>query len=252
MGNTDKDWLDRTRLLLGDQAVQALKNKSVAIFGIGGVGSFAAEALARSGIGSIHLIDKDVVDMTNINRQLLALHSTLGELKTEVMKARILDINPDAKVLTYSIFFAESNKEAFDFSQVDFVVDAIDTIDSKVFLISEAHRNGVPIISAMGAGNKLDPTRFQIDDLSNTFVCPLAKIMRRRLKEYGIENIKVVYSREVPKHIGKTDYSTANHVSPVNYIKRAVGSVSFVPSVVGLMMAGYVVNQFLIKVNHDA
>ena len=191
------------------------------------------------------MIDKDVVDITNLNRQLLALHSTIGKLKTDVMKERILDINPDARVFTYPIFFSEHNKETFDFSTVDFVVDAIDTIESKVFLISEAHRFGVPIISAMGAGNKLDPSRFQIDDLSNTSVCPLAKIMRRRLKECGIDNIKVVYSREVPCQNAKNNQSSADDVSIKQHVKKMVGSVSFVPSVVGLLMAGFVINQFL-------
>ncbi|NLT11687.1 MAG: tRNA threonylcarbamoyladenosine dehydratase [Clostridiaceae bacterium] len=251
MSGKNYGWLDRTRILIGDQAIQTLKNKSVAIFGIGGVGSYAAEALARSGVGTIHLIDKDIVDITNINRQLLALHSTVGKLKTEVMKARILDINPDAKVITYPIFFEKNNKDAFDFCKVDYVVDAIDTIDSKVFLICEAHRHGVPIISAMGAGNKLDPTRFHIDDLSRTGVCPLAKIMRRRLKEHGIENIDVVYSREVPRQIERIEHSTADSDFPAYNVKRAVGSVSFVPSVVGLMMAGHVVNQFLDVLNHN-
>ena len=250
MSTMDPDWFDRTRLLLGDKAIQTINTKSVAIFGIGGVGSFAAEALARCGVGIIHLIDKDVVDKTNINRQLLALHSTVGLLKTDVMRARILDINPNAKVITYPIFFAEDSKEAFDFSQVDYVVDAIDTIDSKVFLISEAYRFNVPIISAMGAGNKLDPTGFRIDDSSKTSVCPLAKIMRRRLKAIGITHIPVVYSKEMPSTNEFDVDADESEVKRTGKVKRPVGSIAFVPSVVGLIMAGYVVNQFIDEVNN--
>lgn len=222
----------RTRLLIGD-AVDALASKRVAVFGVGGVGGFAVEALARAGVGELDLIDKDEVDLTNLNRQIVALHSTVGKPKVEVAKNRVLDINPQAQVHTHQCFFLPENAETFDFSQYDYVVDAVDTVSAKLTLVESAKKAGTPIISAMGAGNKLDPTRFQVADISKTSVCPLAKVMRQELRKRGINHLKVVFSTEKPRKPQHPEGTTARKVSP--------GSVPFVPSVVGLIIAGEVI-----------
>ncbi|MBO5506087.1 MAG: tRNA threonylcarbamoyladenosine dehydratase, partial [Clostridia bacterium] len=186
----------RTSLVLGSEAVEKLKNKRVAVFGIGGVGGYVAEALARSGVGAIDLIDNDTVSLSNINRQIIALHSTVGRLKTDVMEERILDICPDIKVTKHNLFFMPETSGEIDFSQFDYVVDAIDTVSGKLEIIRLAKENGVPVISSMGTGNKLSPLEFKIADISKTKVCPLAKAMRLELKKRGIKNVKVLYSEE--------------------------------------------------------
>lgn len=223
----------RTELLLGAEGIEKLKNSKVAIFGIGGVGGYVAEALARSGVGAFVLVDKDVVSQSNINRQIIATTKTVGMSKTQVMKERILEINPEAQVEVRECFFLPETAEEFDFSGYSYVVDAVDTVTAKLELVMQAQAAGVPIISSMGAGNKLDPARFQVADIYKTSVCPLAKVMRRELKKRGIKELKVVYSQEeavVPKQI-LSDES-----------KRVIpGSVAFVPSVAGLIIAGEVV-----------
>ena len=218
---------DRTVRLIGEEAQSRLMNAKVAVFGIGGVGSFAAEALARAGIGKMTLIDADNVDITNLNRQLVALHSTIGRSKCAVMKERILDINPAADVKAYDMFYDADTAGSIDLSDFDYIVDAIDSVKSKVLLIETAYRLNVPVISAMGAGNKLDPTKFRVSDIYATKVCPLARVMRRELKKRGVEKLKVVYSEEEPS----TPAGDA----------RLPASISFVPSVSGLIIAGEVI-----------
>ena len=226
----------RTASLLGDKAMEKLKNARVAVFGIGGVGGYAVEALARSGVGALDLIDKDKVSVSNINRQIIALHSTVGKYKTEVAKARIADINPDCTVRTHNTFFLPDTADEFDFSAYDYVIDAIDTVSGKIALIQKANAQGVPIISAMGAGNKLDPTAFEVADISKTSVCPLARIMRKELKKRGIEQVKVVYSKELPQENGNFDEQTQ---------KPVPASIAFVPSVAGLILAGEVIKDLI-------
>ena len=223
------DWLTRTELLLGNDELNKIKKSSVIIFGIGGVGSFTAEALARTGVGRIGVCDADVVSFSNINRQLYALNSTIGNKKTEVAQKRILDINPEAIVDTYDFFFDADTLSRIDLSRYDYIVDAIDSMESKVLLISEAHRLGIGIISALSAGNKLDPLRFEIEDIFSTSVCPIAKILRKRLKDIGVTQHKVVYSKEPPV--------THRSVLCSDNNKRVIGSVAFVPSVMGLLLA---------------
>lgn len=243
------DPFSRTKLLLGDDAMKILHASSVAVFGVGGVGSYVAEALARSGVGTIALFDKDTVSVTNINRQLIALHSTVGREKTAVMKDRILDINPEAKVLVYPVFYGAENAGEYDLSGYSYIVDAIDTVSSKLLLIERAKAAGVPVISSMGAGNKLDPTAFEVADIYKTSVCPLAKVMRRELRARGIESLKVVYSKEMPVPHSKeaeTDCLAEENTSPDAPVKRQVpGSIAFVPSVAGLILAGEVVKDLI-------
>ncbi len=225
----------RSAILLGEGGVEKLSLSRVAVFGIGGVGGYCAEALARAGVGAIDLIDNDRVTETNLNRQIIALKSTVGRYKTEVMKERIVDINPFCKVECFNVFFFHSCGDMPDFSVYDYVVDAIDTVSGKIEIIARAKRAGTPIISCMGAGNKLDPTRFEVADIDKTSVCPLARVMRRELKQRHISGVKVIYSKEEPV--------------PARYItdedkgeKRTIaGSVSFVPSVAGLIAAGEVI-----------
>ncbi len=218
----------RTELLLGQEAVERLAKARVAVFGIGGVGSYAAEALARSGVGSLDLIDSDRVAASNLNRQIIALHSTLGRYKTEVMRERILDINPHACVRIYNCFYLPETAELFDFSVYDYVVDAIDTVTGKIELVMQAREAGTPVISSMGAGNKLDPSAFEVADIYATSVCPLARVMRRELKARGVKSLKVVYSREKAR-------------KPQENGERVPGSVAFVPAAAGLVLAGEVV-----------
>lgn len=236
----------RTALLLGEEATERLAKARVAIFGIGGVGGYTAEALARGGIGCLDLIDNDTVCLSNINRQIYALESTVGRYKTEVAKERILDINPNIKVNTYNTFYLPETSGEFDFKNYDYVVDAIDTITGKIELAVNAQKAGVPIISSMGAGNKLDPTAFEVEDVYKTSVCPLAKVMRRELKKRGIEKLKVVYSKEkaiTPKNINSIDNNDNknNDSKETGSRKQTPGSISFVPSVVGLIAAGEVI-----------
>ena len=223
----------RTEMLLGKEGVERLRASRVAVFGIGGVGGYAVEALARAGVGRLDLIDSDTIAPSNINRQIIATTKTLGRYKTEVARDRVLEINPEARVNIYTCFFSEENKKDFDFSKYDYIIDAIDSLGSKTELIATAHEAGVPIISAMGAGNKLDPTAFEVSDISKTSVCPLARAVRIALRKRGINHLKVVYSRELPKLPESGE--------------RVPGSVSFVPSVVGLILAGEVIKDIAKK-----
>lgn len=227
----------RTELLIGKQAIEKLKQAKVAVFGIGGVGSYVVEGLARAGVGSFILVDKDIVDKTNINRQIIATHKTIGLKKVEVAKQRILDINPDAVIETYSEFFMPNSPDLFD-KKTDYVIDCIDTITSKLELIVRAKNMNIPIISCMGTGNKLDPTKFEVTDISKTSVCPLAKVIRKELRNRGINTLKVVYSKEEPIKTNIFGEETK---------KQIPGSISFVPSVAGLIIAGEVIKD-LIKV----
>lgn len=245
----------RTELLIGKEAIEKLKNSTVAIFGVGGVGSYVAEGLARSGVGKFVLFDDDKVCLTNINRQLIATRKTIGKKKVDVMKERILDINPHAEVETNACFFMPENSHEFDFSKYSYVVDAVDTVTAKIELIMRANEKNIPIISAMGAGNKLDPTKFEVTDIYKTSMCPLAKVMRHELKKRGIKKLKVVYSKEQPiKPIDDDSNSCkSNCVCPPDTQRkctdrRAVpGSMSFVPSVAGLIIAGEVVKDLIKK-----
>ncbi len=221
----------RTELLIGKDGLKKLNNSRVAVFGIGGVGGFATEALARSGVGAFDLIDNDTVSESNINRQIIALKNTVGRYKTEVMKERISLINSDCNVTEHRLFFLGTPPNMLDFSQFDYVLDAIDTVTGKLAIIENAKRAGVPVISCMGAGNKLDPTAFEVVDISKTSVCPLAKVMRRELKNRGIEGVKVVYSKEEP----------APRKSSEDANGRIPASVAFVPSVAGLIAAGEII-----------
>ena len=228
-----KEQFSRTALILGEDGVNRLLSAKVAVFGVGGVGSFVCEALARAGVGNLTLVDGDMVAKSNINRQLIALHSTVGKPKAEVMKNRILDINPDAKVNVYPIFFDDETVGEIDFSGVDYIIDAIDSVKSKVALIALAKEKGIPIISSMGTGNKLDPTKFEVTDISKTSVCPLARVMRKQLGLRGIKHLKTVYSKE--------DAITPTPLSEGNCLRPIPASISFVPSVAGLIIAGEVI-----------
>ncbi len=230
----------RTELLLGAEAMERLYGARVAVFGIGGVGGYVCEALARSGVGSFVLVDSDTVSVTNINRQIIATHSTVGEYKVDVMKERILDINPAAEVEVHRCFYLPENADEFDFSAYSYVVDAVDTVTAKLEIITRAKRAGVPVISSMGAGNKLDPTAFRVADIYDTSVCPLARVMRTECRKRGIDSLKVVYSTEkaIRPH-GTAEENTHG--------KRAVpGSTAFVPSAAGLIIAGEVVKDLAV------
>ncbi|MBQ8148353.1 MAG: tRNA threonylcarbamoyladenosine dehydratase [Lachnospiraceae bacterium] len=227
----------RTELLLGEEAIQKLNRSRVAVFGIGGVGGYTAEALVRSGVGAIDLIDKDTVSLTNLNRQIIALHSSVGRDKVDVMRERILDINPNCQVRAYKCFYLPETKDDFDFSQYTYIVDAVDTVTAKLQLVMEAKEHQVPIISSMGAGNKLNPADFEVADIYQTSVCPLAKVMRRELKKRGVEQLKVVYSKEEP--------ITHDNGRTFENGKAIPGSVAFVPSVVGLIIASEVVKDII-------
>ena len=219
---------ERTRMLIGNEGLNKLKKSSVAVFGIGGVGGYAVEALARSGVGTIDIIDNDTVNETNINRQIIATHKTLGRYKVDVMKERIEDINRSAIVNTHKCFFLPENSDEFDFSNYSYIVDAIDTVTAKIEIILKAQKANVPVISSMGTGNKLDPTKLEVSDIYKTKMCPLAKVMRRELKQRGIKKLKVVYSSE----------------EPVTKL-RIPASVAFVPSVAGMIIAGEVIKDLI-------
>ena len=229
----------RTELLLGADGMEKLKRARVAVFGIGGVGGYAVEALARAGIGALDLIDNDVISLTNINRQIIALHSTVGLPKTDVMAARVKDINPECEVRTYQTFYGPDTAEQFDLAQYDYIIDAIDTVTGKLALAVNAQKANTPIISSMGTGNKLDPTAFTVTDIYKTSFCPLARIMRKELRKRGIERLKVVYSQEealTPE--GVTEELPQG--------RRSIpGSVSFVPSAAGLILAGEVIKDIV-------
>ena len=223
----------RTEMLIGDVALAKLRNSRVAVFGIGGVGGYVAEALVRSGLGNIDLIDNDTVSESNINRQIIALHSSIGKMKTQVMSERLLDINPDLKIRIHNKFVLPENIDEFDFSEYDYVVDAIDTVSGKLAIIEKAYFLGKPVISSMGTGNKLEPTKFEITDINKTSVCPLARVMRRELKKRGVDHLKVVYSKEEAIK-RETDER-----------KPVPGSIAFVPSVAGLIIAGEVIKDLI-------
>lgn len=236
----------RTEILLGTDHVDSLKNATVAVFGIGGVGGYAVEALARTGVGKLELIDHDTVSVSNINRQIIALHSTVGKYKVDVMKERILDINPDIQVVVHKCFYLPETAEQFDFSKYDYVVDCIDTVTGKLQLIEAAKEAGVPVICSMGAGNKLDPTAFEVADISKTSVCPLAKVMRRELKKRNIKNVKVVYSKEETVE-AQTTLTKEDSPESTGRKKSIPGSCAFVPSVAGLILAGEVIKDLTIR-----
>ena len=217
----------RTELLLGEEAIKKLKKSTVAIFGIGGVGSYVLEGLARIGVGNFILVDRDEVSLSNINRQIIATTKTVGRKKVDVAKERVLEINPDCNIQIFDKFFMPDSEDIFD-DKVDYVVDAIDTVTAKIELVVRANKYKVPIISSMGTGNKLDPTKFEVCDINKTSVCPLAKVMRKELRKRDIKKLKVVYSKEEPKKVGQVP-----------------GSVSFVPSVAGLIIAGEVVKDLI-------
>ena len=221
----------RTENLIGTDALQKLAGCHIAVFGIGGVGGYVVEALIRAGVTKIDLIDSDCVDITNLNRQIIALHSTVGKPKVEVMRQRVLDINPNAVVNTFPVLFLPENSHQFDFSKYDYVVDAIDNVTAKIELAVKCQESGTPLISSMGTGNKLDPTKFEVTDIYKTSVCPLAKVMRYELKKRGIKKLKVLYSKEEP---------IKNSVDP-----RTPMSISFVPSAAGFIIAGEVIKDII-------
>ena len=224
------DQFSRTELIFGKEAMEKLKRSRVAVFGIGGVGGYAVEALARSGVGTLDIIDNDKICLTNLNRQIFAVHSTVGQYKVDVAKERICDICPDIKVNTHKCFFMPDTANDFDFTEYDYVIDAIDTVTGKLEIIKRAKTANVPVISAMGAGNKQDPTAFKIADIYETKVCPLARVMRQELRKAGIKDVKVVYSEEKP----------VRQIENVEF-KNIPGSNAFVPSVAGLIIAGEVI-----------
>ena len=234
----EKNFTTRTSLIIGDEGVDKLKNCNVIVFGVGGVGSFAAEAIARAGVGNLTIVDFDDVDITNINRQLPALHSTVGRYKVEVMKERILDINPDINIKAIREVYNKDTSESILSEHYDYVVDAIDMVTSKIHLIETCKNKGIEIISSMGMGNKLDPTKIEVTDIHKTTICPLARVMRKELKDRRIKKLKVVYSKEQPAELKKKIF---------NGKKITPGSISFVPSVGGLIIASVVINDLLNK-----
>ena len=250
------DQFSRTQLLLGKQALEKLKNSKVAVFGAGGVGGYVIEALIRSGVGEIGIIDDDKVCLTNLNRQIFATRKTVGKYKVDVARDRILEINPDVKVNTYKMFYIPENSSDFDFLNYDYIVDAIDTVKAKISLIEKAKENNIPIICAMGAGNKIDATKFVVDDISKTSVCPLARVIRIELKKRKIKNVKVVYSKEPPiKPMEDAENScNKNCICPPGARKCTVkhqipGSIAYAPSIMGLIIAGEVIKDLTGCVN---
>ncbi len=231
--------LSRTELLLGNEAIEKLRGSHVAIFGIGGVGGYVTEALARSGVGSLTLIDNDTVSLSNLNRQIIALRSTLGKYKVDVAKERINDIDPEIKVTTHKLFYLPDTSSQIDLSAFDYVVDAIDTVTGKLEIIMQAIKAGTPVISSMGTGNKIHPSMLEVADISKTSVCPLAKVMRRELKKRGVYHLKVVYSKEKPIKPAVPSAPADRNARP----KATPGSCSFVPSAAGLLIAGEVVRE---------
>lgn len=234
----ENEFFSRTEMLIGKENIEKLKNSKVAIFGIGGVGSYVLEGLVRAGIGNLVLVDNDEVSISNINRQIIATHKTVGDPKVEVAKQRTLEINPEINIEIYKEFFSSDSREFFD-NTFDYVVDAIDTVSSKIELVIRANKYSVPIISCMGTGNKLDPTKFEITDINKTSVCPLAKVMRKELRTRGIKKLKVLYSKEEPIKINNNQEKNNENR------KKSPGSISFVPSVAGLIIAGEVIKDII-------
>ena len=234
-----QEMFSRTELLLGESAMHKLKNSHIAIFGVGGVGGYALEALVRSGVGAIDIIDNDTVSISNLNRQIIATSDTLGLLKVDVAKARALSINPDIKISAFNVFYSPETENDFDFSKYDYVIDAIDTVTGKISLVMRCEEAKTPIISSMGAGNKLDACAFEVSDIYKTCVCPLAKVMRKELKDRGIKKLKVVYSKEIPIKPQGVQSET------IPGKRQTPGSISFVPSVVGLIIAGEVIKDLI-------
>jgi tRNA A37 threonylcarbamoyladenosine dehydratase len=226
----------RTAYVYGEDAIEKLNKSCVAVFGVGGVGGYICEALARAGVGHIDIFDRDSVSVSNINRQIIALHSTVGRSKVEVMKERIFDINPQCNVNAHHVFYMPENADEYDLSKYDYIADAVDTVTAKIAIIERAYVNGVPIISAMGAGNKTDPTAFEVADINKTSVCPLARVIRRELKARRIPHLKVVYSKEEPRKSGIIDEESG---------KSVPGSLPFVPSVMGLIMASEIIKDIV-------
>lgn len=233
----------RTELLLGSDSMEKLKNARVAVFGVGGVGGYVVEALARSGVGHIDIIDNDTVSITNINRQIIATLSSVGKYKVDVMKERIMDINPEAEINAFRCFYLPETKNQFDFSRYDYVVDAVDTVTAKIQLIMQAKESGTKIICSMGAGNKLNPAMFEVADISETSVCPLARVMREACKKRGIRKVKVVYSKEKPIKPKKSDAPAMQN--PQAGRRDTPGSTAFVPSAAGLLIASEVVKDII-------
>jgi tRNA A37 threonylcarbamoyladenosine dehydratase len=231
-----KEEFSRTAYVFGEDAVEKLKNSKVAVFGVGGVGGYICEALCRAGVGHIDIFDRDTVSLSNINRQIIALHSTVGREKVAVMKERMQDINPDCEIVANNVFYLPENADQYDLSKYDYIADAVDTVSAKLEIATRAYKLGVPVISAMGAGNKTDPTRFEVADINDTTVCPLARVMRRELKARGVKKYKVVYSKEEPRKSGVTDPESG---------KAIPGSLSFVPSAMGLIMAGEIIKDLI-------
>lgn len=227
----------RTELIFGEEALEKLANARVAVFGVGGVGGYAVEALARSGVGALDIIDNDTVALSNINRQIIALHSTIGEYKVDAAAKRILDINPNIKLKAYKTFFTPETADTFDFSEYDYVIDAIDTVVGKIELVMKAQAAGTPIICSMGAGNKIDPTKFQVADIYKTSVCPLARVMRYELKKRRVKHLKCVFSTEEPIAPRQSEEVSGKRQTP--------GSCAFVPSVAGLIIAGEVIKDII-------
>lgn len=252
----------RTQLIYGEAAMKKFAESRVAVFGIGGVGGYVVEALARTGIGALDLIDDDKVCLTNINRQIIATRKTVGKYKVDVAKERVEEINPDCTVRTYKTFFLPETADEFDFTEYDYVVDAIDTVTGKLAIIEKANKAGVPVISSMGAGNKVNPAAFEVADIYKTSVCPLAKVMRHECKKRGIKKLKVVYSKEVPRRpVEDMAISCRQHcICPPGTVRKCTerrdipGSNAFVPSVVGLIIAGEIINDLAKKadiINED-
>lgn len=253
-----EDMFSRTELLIGKNNIEKLKNSKVAVFGIGGVGSYVVEGLARAGIGNFILVDSDDVSISNLNRQIIATTKTIGKSKVEVAKDRILEINPNANVTTYKEFYMPDNRVPLE-DDISYIVDAIDTVTAKIDLIEEAEKLKIPIISSMGTGNKLDPTKFEVTDIYKTSVCPLAKVMRKELRDRGIKKLKVVYSKEEPikikdrdnfekdRELYKNEVEAEKYAEKKNYISNShvPGSISFVPSVAGLIIAGEVIKDII-------
>jgi len=245
------DWLDRTQLLFGEDNINKLRNARVAVFGIGGVGGYTVEALARSGIGTLDLFDDDKICLTNINRQLHATHKNIGEYKVDAARERVLEINPEAKVNARKLFYMPESSHEVDFTCYDYIVDAIDTVTGKLELVLKAREAGVRIISAMGAGNKINPAALEVCDIYKTEICPLARVMRRELRKRGIETLKVVYSREEPVNSGGTAGCGENCVCPPDVVRKCThrrvipGSTAFVPATAGLIIAGEVVRDLI-------
>ncbi|MGN0620500.1 MAG: ThiF family adenylyltransferase [Porcipelethomonas sp.] len=239
----------RTELILGNDAMKKLSSARVAVFGIGGVGGYTVEALARSGVGNLDIIDDDKICITNINRQIYALRSTLGQYKVDAAKERILDINPECTVREYKMFYTPETSSQFDFSVYDYIVDAIDTVTGKIEIVEQANKCGTPVICSMGAGNKLDPTAFEVTDIYKTSVCPLAKVMRYELRRRGIKKLKVVYSRETPlppaENLSAECASLTEAEQQSAHRRRIPGSNAFVPSAAGLIIAGEVIKDII-------